>query len=87
MGWSDQEQLVIVFEDGAFLFTPILSCTIGNAVVYDIHGIMVRNFVLSPGDTTLIECHFWGNGVVGLSSDMQLFVYEVHYSSIFVYMF
>jgi hypothetical protein len=38
---------------------------------------MVKNFVLSPGDATLVECHFWGNGVVGLSADMQLFVYEV----------
>jgi hypothetical protein len=49
----------------------------GNAVVYDIHGRLVKNFVLAPGDATLVECHFWGNGVVGLSADMQLFVYEV----------
>jgi hypothetical protein len=40
---------------------------------------MVKNFVLAPGDATLVECHFWGNGVVGLSADMQLFVYEVNF--------
>lgn len=63
MGWSDQEQLVIVFEDG-------------NVIVYDIYGHLVRNFLLGEGNSQFIECHFWGNGVVGLTSDMQLFVYE-----------
>jgi hypothetical protein len=45
---------------------------------------MVKNFVLAPGDATLVECHFWGNGVVGLSADMQLFVYEVNFPLLFL---
>jgi hypothetical protein len=66
MGWSDQEQLIVVLEDG-------------TALVYDIHGKLVRNFLLLDAITAvhLIECHFWGNGVVALSSDMQLYVVEV----------
>jgi len=65
MGWSDQEQLVIVLEDG-------------NSLIYDIHGKLVRNFLLLEAATTvhILECHFWGNGVVAISSDMQLFVAE-----------
>jgi hypothetical protein len=65
MGWSDQEQLVIVLEDG-------------NSLIYDIHGKLVRNFLLLDAVTTVhvLECHFWGNGVVVISSDMQLFVAE-----------
>lgn len=66
MGWSDQEQLVIVLEDG-------------NSLIYDIHGKLVRNFLLLEAATTvhILECHFWGNGVVAISSDMKLFVAEV----------
>lgn len=66
MGWSDQEQLVIVLEDG-------------NTLIYDIHGKLVRNFLLLEAATTvhILECQFWGNGVVAISSDMQLFVAEV----------
>mmetsp|Transcript_15400 Transcript_15400/g.23213 ORF Transcript_15400/g.23213 Transcript_15400/m.23213 type:complete len:848 (-) Transcript_15400:170-2713(-) len=65
MGWSDHEQLVIVLEDG-------------NALIYDIHGKLVRNFLILEAVTSvhILECHFWGNGVVAISSDMQLFVFE-----------
>ena len=66
MGWSDQEHLVIVLEDG-------------NCLIYDIHGKLVRNFLLLDAVATahVLECHFWGNGVVAITSDMQLFVAEV----------
>ena len=66
MGWSDLEQLVVVLEDG-------------NVLIYDIHGKLVRNYLLLDVVTTshVLECHFWGNGVVAITSDMQLFVAEV----------
>lgn len=53
----------------------------GNSLIYDIHGKLVRNFLLLDAVTTVhvLECHFWGNGVVAISSDMQLFVAEVCY--------
>lgn len=50
--------------------------------MYDIHGKLVRNFLVLDAITTVhvIECHFWGNGVVVLTSDMQLFVVEASIS-------
>jgi len=65
MGWNDQEQLVIVLEDG-------------NVLLYDIYGKLVRNFLLLEVVTAahVVECHFWGNGVVAITSDMQIFVAE-----------
>lgn len=65
MGWNDQEQLVVVLEDG-------------NVLLYDIYGKLVRNFLLLEVVTTahVVECHFWGNGVVVITSDMQIFVAE-----------
>lgn len=72
MGWSDQEYLVTVLEDG-------------NVLLYDIHGKLVRNFLLLDLSTTshVLECHFWGNGVVCITSDMQIFVAEVIISIIY----
>jgi hypothetical protein len=66
MGWSDQEQLVIVIEDG-------------NVLIYDIQGKLVRNFLLLDvvANEHIVECHFWGNGVVAVTSEMQLYVAEV----------
>ena len=50
----------------------------GNALIYDIHGKLTRNFLLLDVVTTahVLECHFWGNGVVAITSDMQIFVAE-----------
>lgn len=64
-GWSDQEILVLVLEDG-------------NVVMYDIHGNEIRNFPLANStlDIRLLECHFWGNGVVAIDSNMDLYVAE-----------
>lgn len=52
---------------------------IGQVVIYDVHGKIVRNFLLLDVITAvqIVECHFWGNGVVALTSDMQLHVAEV----------
>jgi hypothetical protein len=83
MSWSDQEQLVIVLEDGRlfFLISSSLNFAIGNALLYDIHGKLVCNFLLLDAVTKvhILECHFWGNGVVAISSDMTLYVYEVSF--------
>lgn len=67
-GWSDQEQLVIVQ-------------TNGFVNIYDINGIMVNSFQLVYPNAEgiiplLLECHFWGNGVVVLTSDLLLCVAE-----------
>ena len=54
-------------------------CLAGQVVIYDVHGKIVRNFLLLDVITAvqIVECHFWGNGVVALTSDMQLHVAEV----------
>ncbi len=66
LGWSEQEQLIVVLDDG-------------NAVMYDIHGKLIHSFVLVDlvnKNIHVMECHFWGNGVVVIASDMQLYVAE-----------
>lgn len=66
LGWSDQEQLVVVLEDG-------------NVLIYDIHGNLVQSFLLleASNNAHVMECQFWGNGVVAMASDLQLYVAEV----------
>ena len=51
----------------------------GSAAVFDIHGKLVKDFVISTSKNPIIiqECQFWGNGMVAISSTMQLFVVEV----------
>ena len=51
----------------------------GNTLIYDIHGKLVKNFLLLDAVATdhIVECHFWGNGVVAISSNMQLYAAEV----------
>ena len=65
MGWSDREELIVVLEDG-------------NVFVYDILGKLVHNFLLVDLTTSanVLECVFWGDGIVAITSDMQIFVAE-----------
>lgn len=65
MGWSDQEHLLIALEDGRIL-------------AFDIHGKQVAGFNIF-GDTaqlTIMEAHFWGNGLAVMGSDHQIHVVE-----------
>lgn len=66
IGWTDQEHLVVVDEDG-------------NVALYNIHGDLMRSFLLLDVVTSahVLECQFWGNGVVVLASDYKLYVAEV----------
>lgn len=61
MGWSDQESLVVVVEDGTVL-------------MYDIFGKLLRSFLLLADDSTarIEECQVWGAGIVALTSEMEL---------------
>ena len=73
MGWSDQEQLVVVLEEGTVL-------------TYDIKAKLTRSFSLLDSASLaasavhqavqLLECHFWGNGLVAMAADMQAYVAE-----------
>ena len=55
--------------------------SVGMVNVYDIHGDVVSEFQIhSEIGIQLLECHFWGNGIVSISSRMELFVAEVHFS-------
>lgn len=47
--------------------------------MYDIRGKLVHNFLVIDFTTqgNIVECFFWGNGVVAMTSDMQIFVAEV----------
>eukprot|EP01041_Mallomonas_annulata_P005078 gene5078-10164_t len=65
MGWTDLEELAVLLDDG-------------NVNVYNILGKIVRTFLLLDqiSATHVVECHFWGNGIVALTTEMQLFVAE-----------
>lgn len=57
----------------------IVGCKIaGNVLLYDIHGKLLKTFLLLDVTTTshIQECKFWGNGVVAMTADLQLFVAE-----------
>ena len=56
----------------------------GNAFIYDIRGKLVQNFSVVDFSTSanVLECLFWGNGIVAMTADMQIFVVEV----IFIYL-
>ena len=47
--------------------------------MYDIRGKLVHSFLIIDFTTqgNVLECLFWGNGVVAMTSDMQIFVAEV----------
>ncbi len=67
MGWGDQEQLAVVLDDG-------------TAFMYTIHGVLITKFSVfgePVSNTSIVECHFWGNGCVAVGSDMQLYSVEV----------
>ena len=65
MGWTDIEELLLVFLDG-------------RVEIYDIHGGFLRFFRLIEilTNAEILECKFWGDGVVAISSDMRLWVAE-----------
>jgi hypothetical protein len=48
-------------------------------VIYDIYGKAVTQLHLLDKNSTscVSECHFWGDGVAVLTSDMSVFVAEV----------
>lgn len=47
--------------------------------MYDIRGKLVHSFLIIDFSTQgdVLECLFWGDGVVAMTSDMQIFVAEV----------
>ena len=53
----------------------------GNAFIYDIRGKLVQTFSVIDFSTSanILECLFWGNGIVAVTTDMQIFVAEVSY--------
>ena len=61
MGWNDQEQLTIVLEDG-------------TVVLYDALGRLIRNLPIvdSTYPIHILECVFWGDGLVAICSEFQL---------------
>lgn len=65
MGWSDREELVVVLEDG-------------NVFMYDIGGNIVYTFLIMELMTIadVLECVFWGDGVVVVTAKMQIYVAE-----------
>jgi hypothetical protein len=53
-------------------------------MVFDLYGRVVTEFHLledssaNSGSNSILECHFWGNGVAALASDFHIRVAEVN---------
>lgn len=65
-GWNDQEQFIMLLDDG-------------RLQVYDIWGDSVKQLnVYEEGKPKIpiLECHFWGNGVAILTEDMKVRIVE-----------
>lgn len=88
VGWTNQEHLVVVTEDGTvFLISNKLQILsfyhlvpqLGSVSMFDIFGKLVTQFsLLDPQTSSIVsECQFWGDGVAALTSDMIIFVVEV----------
>ena len=56
----------------------------GTVKIYDIHGKLITHFLLLEfqSNVSILDCHFWGNGVAVMSSDNIIFVAEVNYEPI-----
>ena len=65
IGWSDQEQLIIVLEDGTVL-------------VYNAFGRLIKKMPIvdSTYPIQILECAYWGDGVVTICSEFQLHVID-----------
>ena len=65
VGWNDQEQLVVIEE-------------YGSSHIFDIWGRLISEFQMGGVENRvhLLECHFWGDGVVAMGADMNLYVAE-----------
>jgi len=50
---------------------------IGFGKLYDLHGKLLLEFRLAEEKGSLLECHFWGNGVAALTSDFTIKIAEV----------
>jgi hypothetical protein len=51
------------------------------AYVYTIHGVLITKFSIfgeyTASNMRVIECLFWGDGLVAMASDFQLYAVEV----------
>lgn len=86
LGWGDQEQLMVVLEDGTVLTYDIKCKPVRQFQLFD------RQQIAAAADTatsssssstsssnkglTVLEAQFWGNGLVAVCSDMQGYVAE-----------
>ena len=51
----------------------------GDLHLLDINGKLVQNFLIHSNTSSshhIVECQFWGNGVVCMASDMQIYVVD-----------
>jgi hypothetical protein len=51
------------------------------AYVYTIHGVLITKFSIfgehTASNMRVMECQFWGDGLVAMASDFQLYAVEV----------
>ena len=76
MGWSDQEQLVVVLEEGTVLTYDTKAKLTRSFSLLDSASLAASSSSSSSHAVHLLECHFWGNGLVAMAADMQAYVAE-----------
>ena len=55
---------------------------LGNVLMYNIHGKLLKSFLLWDSSLTIhiLECKLYGNGIVAIASDLTVFTAEVRLS-------
>lgn len=91
LGWTDQELLMVVQDNGMLVVKIVLylSCVMANGylygagtmTLYNIHGTQTALFSVfgdsTPSNIRVSEAHCWENGCVVMGSDLQLYTVEV----------
>ena len=65
-GWNDQEQFMMVLDDGRLHVYDIWGHSVNQLNIYD----------EGKPKIPILECHFWGNGAAILTEDMKVRVIE-----------
>ena len=74
--------IFVIFYNASNTFPPyffLYGHSLGLVKIYDIRGKLVAQFSLIEGSTnaSIVECHFWGNGIAAMSSLSIVHVAEV----------
>ncbi|GAA6015045.1 hypothetical protein JCM11491_001639 [Sporobolomyces phaffii] len=69
LGWTAQEQLVILTQDGTFRLYPLTPSATGLDSSYTQHSVLSSDS--EAGDTSVLQAKIYGDGMVVLTQDLE----------------